>query len=350
MDKEKSIHIKFMKRCLELALQGLGQTYPNPLVGCVLVYKNNIVSEGWHKKKGEPHAEVLAIQGLKDKSLLSQCTLYVNLEPCNHQGATPPCSDLIIKYNIPKVVIGCKDPFKLVNGSGIEKLQSNGCEVILGVLKKESQELNKRFFTYHLKKRPYIILKWAQSSDGFLAPLPQNRNAKKTVWLSSSSSQTLSHLWRSQEQSILVGVQTIVDDNPSLTVRKVKEKRDFLRIILDPQGRIPKKATVLSDKYNTLVFSKKELAIEKQVYISDFKNILNDVLTVLYKKNIQSIIIEGGAKTIEYFLNEDLWEEARIFYTPAILKEGIKAPKIKGKQKKEFSVENDRVLILVPHL
>lgn len=343
-------HIKFMRRCLELARQGLGQTYPNPLVGCVLVHNNKIISEGWHKRKGEAHAEVLAIKELKNKSLLNQCTLYVNLEPCNHQGATPPCSDLIIKSKIPKVVVGCKDPFKLVNGSGIEKLKSNGCEVILGVLEKEAQELNKRFFTYHLKKRPYIILKWAQSSDGFLAPLPKNRTTKTPVWLSSKSSQTLVHLWRSQEQSILVGVQTIIDDNPSLTVRKVKEKLPLLRIVLDPHGRIPKKATILSDNHNTLIFSKEKIATQKQVYVCDFKNILNKVLTVLYEKEIQSIIIEGGAKTLKYFLIENLWDEARIFDTSVLLGEGIKTPKISGQQKKMFFIENDKISILTPNL
>ncbi len=349
MNKKDPIHIKFMQRCLDLAKLGLGQTYPNPLVGSVLVYKGNIVSEGWHQKKGEAHAEVHAIQNLKDKSILGMCTLYVNLEPCNHQGATPPCSDLIVSSRIPRVVVGCFDPFKLVNGAGIEKLKNAGCEVLVGVLEQEAQEINKRFFTFHLKKRPYIILKWAQSTDGFIAPLKQNRSLKEPVWLSNKSSQTFSHLWRSQEQSILVGVQTIIDDNPSLTTRKVQGSSP-LRIVLDPQGRIPKKSNVLLDEFDTLIFSTKKSATTKEVVISDFKKPLEHLCVLLHQKNIQSLIVEGGSKTLQGFIDSGLWDEARIFTSPKVLNEGIKKPILKGKQKSSNLIEGDILKIILPNL
>ncbi|MDB9835541.1 bifunctional diaminohydroxyphosphoribosylaminopyrimidine deaminase/5-amino-6-(5-phosphoribosylamino)uracil reductase RibD [Flavobacteriaceae bacterium] len=348
MNKKDPIHIKFMQRCLDLAKLGLGQTYPNPLVGSVLVYKGNIVSEGWHQKKGEAHAEVHAIQNLKDKSILGMCTLYVNLEPCNHQGATPPCSDLIVSSRIPRVVVGCFDPFKLVNGAGIEKLKNAGCEVLIGVLEQEAQEINKRFFTFHLKKRPYIILKWAQSTDGFIAPLKQNRSLKEPVWLSNESSQTFSHLWRSQEQSILVGVQTIIDDNPSLTTRKIQGSSP-LRIVLDPQGRIPKESNVLLDEFDTLIFSTKKSATTKEVVISDFKKILEQLCALLHQRNIQSLIVEGGSKTLQGFIDSDLWDEARIFTSPKVLNEGIKKPVFDGKQKSSNLIEGDMLEIILPN-
>ena len=349
MNKKDPIHIKFMQRCLDLAKLGLGQTYPNPLVGSVLVYKGKIVSEGWHQKKGEAHAEVHAIQNLKDKSLLNMCTLYVNLEPCNHQGATPPCSDLIVSSKIPRVVVGCSDPFKLVNGAGIEKLKNAGCEVLVGVLEQEAQEINKRFFTFHLKKRPYIILKWAQSTDGFIAPLKRNRSLKEPVWLSNESSQTYSHLWRAQEQSILVGVQTVIDDNPSLTTRKVQGNSP-LRIVLDPQGRIPEDSNVLSDEFDTLIFSTKKSATTKEVVISDFKKPLDQLCTFLHQKNIQSLIVEGGSKTLQGFIDSDLWDEARIFTSPKVLSEGIRKPILKGKQKSSSRIEGDRLEIVLSNL
>ncbi|PSR10073.1 MAG: bifunctional diaminohydroxyphosphoribosylaminopyrimidine deaminase/5-amino-6-(5-phosphoribosylamino)uracil reductase RibD [Candidatus Arcticimaribacter sp.] len=348
MNKKDPIHIKFMQRCLDLAKLGLGQTYPNPLVGSVLVYKGNIVSEGWHQKKGEAHAEVHAIQNLKDKSILGMCTLYVNLEPCNHQGATPPCSDLIVSSRIPRVVVGCFDPFKLVNGAGIEKLKNAGCEVLVGVLEQEAQEINKRFFTFHLKKRPYIILKWAQSTDGFIAPLKENRSLKEPVWLSNESSQTFSHLWRSQEQSILVGVQTIIDDNPSLTTRKIQGSSP-LRIVLDPQGRIPKESNVLLDEFDTLIFSTKKSATTKEVVISDFKKILEQLCALLHQRNIQSLIVEGGSKTLQGFIDSDLWDEARIFTSPKVLNEGIKKPVFYGKQKSSNLIEGDMLEIILPN-
>ena len=348
MNKKDPIHIKFMQRCLDLALLGLGQTYPNPLVGCVLVHKEKIVSEGWHQKKGEAHAEVHAIQNLKDKSILSQCTLYVNLEPCNHYGATPPCSDLIISSKIPKVVIGCSDPFEQVNGKGIERLKANGCEVVFGVLEKEAKELNKRFFTYHLKKRPYIILKWAQSSDGFIAPLKKNRLLKEPFWLSSETSKLHSHLWRSQEQSILVGVQTVIDDNPKLTNRKVKGSSP-LRIVIDLNNRIPENSILLNDENPTLVFSSKKRITNKEIVVSDVKNILPKVMSVLFEKNIQSLIVEGGTKTIQKFIDQNLWDEARTFISPKKINDGVKSPLLNNVIENKIHIEKDVLQISTPY-
>ena len=237
----------------------------------------------------------------------------------------------------------------LVNCAGIEKLKNAGCEVLVGVLEQEAQEINKRFFTFHLKKRPYIILKWAQSTDGFIAPLKKNRSLKEPVWLSNESSQTYSHLWRAQEQSILVGVQTVIDDNPSLTTRKVQGNSP-LRIVLDPQGRIPEDSNVLSDEFDTLIFSTKKSATTKEVVISDFKKPLDQLCTFLHQKNIQSLIVEGGSKTLQGFIDSDLWDEARIFTSPKVLNEGIKKPILKGKQKSSSLIEGDRLEIVLSNL
>ena len=235
-------NLKYIKRCIELASKEIGNTYPNPLVGCVIVHENKIIGEGSHKAYGDEHAEVNAINSVNDKNLLAKSTLYVNLEPCNHYGKTPPCSDLILKYKIKNVVIGSIDPNKTVKGGGIEKLESNGCNVTYGILKNECDYLNKRFFTYHKQRRPYVILKWAESNDGFISPIKSKR---EVYWISGEKSKKLSHKWRSEEHSILVGVQTIIDDNPILTTRLVDGKNP-IRIVLDPNCRIPINSKVFS--------------------------------------------------------------------------------------------------------
>ena len=217
-----------MKKCLELAKKGMGYVSPNPMVGCVIVFNDEIIGEGYHQEYGKDHAEVNAIENVKDKSLLKKSTLYVNLEPCVHFGKTPPCTNLIIESKIPKVVIGCADSYSEVSGKGIKKMQNRGIEIIVGVLGKESRELNKRFFTFHEKKRPYIILKWAESKDGFMAPLNQN----KPFWMTSSESKKLVHKWRAEEEAILIGRITAKKDNPSLTVREVAGSNP-IRIIID---------------------------------------------------------------------------------------------------------------------
>ena len=277
-----------MRRCIELASKNVGYTYPNPLVGSVIVYGNKIIGEGSHAKYGESHAEVNAINSVKDRRLLKNSTLYVNLEPCNHHGKTPPCTEAIINNNIKKVVIGSQDPNKLVDGSGIEKLRSSGCDVSVGILDKECDELNKRFFTYHKLKRPFIILKWAESKDGFISPIKSFNTLKKVNWISGEDAKKLSHKWRSEEHSILVGVQTIIDDDPILTTRFV-EGRSPIRFVLDPNSRIPLDSRILSDTVKTTILSKKEnKLIPNYTKAVEFDDI-NLIIESIYEMNIQSV-------------------------------------------------------------
>jgi len=317
-------NIKYMKRCLEIASKEIGNTYPNPLVGCVIVHENKIIGEGSHKKYGDKHAEVNAINNVKNKDLLKDSTLYVNLEPCNHFGKTPPCTDLIIKYKIQNIIIGSRDPNMMVEGGGVEKLKSNGCNVKDGVLLDECDYLNKRFFTYHKLKRPYIILKWAESKDGFISP---TKNQREVFKISGDNSLKLSHTWRKEENSILVGVQTIIDDNPKLTTRLVKGKNP-IRIVIDPNCRIPINSNVFSKDSKTIVLSKNENSeISEELIITKFDK-MEFILNVLYKMKIQSVIIEGGTKTIKNFLDNDLWDSIRIFKGVKSLRSGVKGPEI----------------------
>lgn len=315
-------HNKFMLRCFELALKGLGATYPNPLVGSVIVHQGTIIGEGWHHKAGEAHAEVNAINNVTQKKLLKESTLYVNLEPCNHYGKTPPCAQLIVKHKIPRVVIGTIDPFKEVNGSGITTLEQAGIEVMMSSLGKEAKQINQRFFTFHQKKRPYIVLKWAQSIDGFIAPLTKNRKSKSPVFLSSKEDQVLVHQWRKEEEAILVGAQTIIDDNPRLTSRWVSGRHP-IRVILDPRGRIPQDAQVFSSDSPTHHLTYPTLGMKGNESPEEF---LLRSLEYLYHQNINSVLIEGGKKTIDFFIKASLWDEARVFKSPIKLTEGIPAP------------------------
>ncbi len=319
--------IKFMKRCIDLAKKGIGYTYPNPLVGSVVVHNNKIIGEGYHTKYGESHAEVNAINNVTDKELLSKSTLYVNLEPCNHHGKTPPCTEAIINNNIKRIVIGSRDPNRLVDGSGIDKLRSSGCDVIVGVMESECSDLNKRFFKYHKHKRPYIILKWAESKDGFISPLKSNPSTRKVNWISGENSKILTHKWRSEEHSILVGVQTIIDDDPLLTTRFVDGKNP-IRFVLDPNCRIPINSKVLSQTSKTIIFSKKENnLITNYTKSLSFENI-ELVIKSLYNMKIQSVLIEGGTKTINHFINNDLWDSIRVFKSNKKIKDGIKSPNV----------------------
>ena len=313
-----------MKRCIELASKEIGNTYPNPLVGCVIVYENKIIGEGSHQAYGDKHAEVNAINSVNDKNILKDSTLYVNLEPCNHYGKTPPCTDIILKYKIKNVVIGSSDPNRMVEGGGIKRLEVNGCNVTHGVLENECNHLNKRFFTYHKQKRPYVILKWAESNDGFISPIKSER---EVYWISGDKSKKLSHRWRSEEHSILVGVQTIIDDDPMLTTRLVDGKNP-IRIILDPNCRIPINSKVFSNDSKTIILSKtKNNSIEKNIRIINYDK-MEFILRSLYDLKLQSVIIEGGAKTIKKFLDHDSWDSIRIFKSNQNLKNGIKSPKI----------------------
>ena len=339
-------HEIYMKRCLQLAKNGLGTTYPNPLVGSVVVYDGKIIGEGWHKKAGEPHAEVNAINSVKDKRLLKNSTIYVNLEPCSHFGKTPPCANLIIEHQIPKVVIGCIDSFSEVAGKGIEKLTNAGCEVILNVLEKECLEINKRFFTFHNKKRPYIILKWAETADGFIAPL--EKETKTSFTISNQYSRQLVHKYRSEEQAILVGTNTVLNDNPSL------DTRDWLgsnpiRIILDKSGKISSEFQVKNKKNPTIVFTEQENYINSENCIYENltfdKNLIINLMYVLHKKNIQSVIIEGGAQTLQHFIEQNLWDEARIFISKKELVTGIKKPVFSKEWQQQHFIEDNQLKI-----
>lgn len=341
-------HDTYMRRCLELAQQGLGQVAPNPMVGSVLVYDGRIIGEGWHQAYGQPHAEVNAIAAVQDESLLKDCTLYVNLEPCSHHGKTPPCADLIIAKGIPRVVIGNVDTNPLVGGRGIAKLEAAGIEVIHGVLNDACRELNKRFFTFHEQKRPYVILKWAQTADGFISkwPVPANRQDNM---ISGVESQQLVHLWRSQEQAIMVGTNTVLADDPQLTTRLVNG-RNPLRVLLDEQLKLSKDKAVFNQQADTIVFN----AIDnhhtghiKHAMIDFDKPVVPQVLQGLYRQSISSLIVEGGTTLLQSFIESGLWDEARVFENPRLtFGEGLRAPVLDLNDATGQPVGRDQLFIL----
>ncbi|MCE3295000.1 MAG: ribD [Crocinitomicaceae bacterium] len=319
----------YMRRCIELAQLGAGHVAPNPMVGAVIVYQNRVIGEGFHQKYGEAHAEVNAINSVKDSSLLPESTIYVSLEPCAHFGKTPPCADLILEKKIGRVVIGCRDSFEKVDGKGIQKLKANGVEVVVGVLETECRTLNKRFFAFHEKKRPYVILKWAQTQDGFI-DRPRTGHAAGINWVSSTETQSLVHHWRSQEPAILVGRKTIENDNPSLTVREVQGQNP-LRIIIDSQLQLPAESTIFKDGLKTLVFNR--IKHESKENITYYKLEAIDtqhILEALYQLNIQSVFVEGGSRTLQYFLVNHAWDEARIIVGKNKFQDGVKAPVMQG--------------------
>lgn len=321
-------HEQYMKRCLELALLGKGKVAPNPLVGAVIVHHNQIIGEGYHESFGGNHAEINAINSVSDKNLLKDSSLYVNLEPCNHHGKTPPCIDAISKYDIRKVFIGCTDPNPNVSGKGIQKLLDTDCLVKVGILEKESIQINKRFFTFYEKKRPYIILKWAQTKDGFIA-----KNDRKRTWITGELTKKLVHQWRSNEMAIMVGTNTAIIDNPSLDVRHW-EGTNPIRIVIDKDLKLDKNLNLFNEKAKTIVFNNlQNHPGEKITYIKiDFlKKSIPQILHSLYELNIQSAIIEGGKVLLDSFIAENSWDEARILTAPIEFKSGISAPFIKGK-------------------
>lgn len=336
-----------MQRCLQLSKIGLRKAAPNPSVGAILVYKNNIISEGYTSPFGGAHAEVNCLQNIDDKEILNQSTLYVSLEPCSHYGKTPPCSNLIIEKGIKKVVVACLDPNPKVAGNGIEKLQKAGIEVKQNILHDEAIAVNKRFFTFYTKKRPYIILKWAQTPNGFFAPTATE--TKKQFWITNKKTKALVHSWRSQEMAILVGENTIITDNPRLNTRLVAGKNP-LRIIINTQQKLNEKAIVFTDGNPTILFSNFDYNIDnktnKVISITDKKSIVEQVLDYLYRHEINSLIVEGGAYTLNEFITNNMWDEARILYGVNELEQGIKAPKIKGTDPKEYNIGTDLIKIL----
>lgn len=332
-----------MQNCLDLAKQAFGATRSNPMVGAILTYNGHIVSRGLHKIYGQAHAEVNAINALSDKEILKDCTLYVNLEPCSHQGQTPPCADLIIRSGIKKIIIGASDPNPKVAGDGIKRLIAAGCTVKAGILEKQCRELNKRFYTFHEKKRPWILLKWAQSSDGFIA-----RDAGKQVSISCQQSQALVHQWRTQEMSILVGTNTASGDNPRLTAR-LHRGTNPTRIVLDRNLRLPVTLNIFDNSSPTILFTERKswnLAPHVEVISVNFDNsLLNSICYELHARKIISCLIEGGAQTLNYWINSNLWDEARVFEAPLILHSGIKAPTLDRAASSQEIIDEDKLII-----
>ena len=325
---------KFMRRCVELASGAEGLTYPNPMVGSVIVHDGIIIGEGFHLKAGGPHAEVNAINSVKDKSKLKNSTLYVNLEPCSHFGKTPPCADYIIANSIPRVVIGTLDTSEKVAGRGLEKLRNSGCEVITGVLDGACRSLNKRFFTFHEKKRPYIILKWAQSSDGYLDIVrPEGREIGPN-WITGKPERVLVHKWRACEQAILVGGGTQRIDNPALNVREWSGANP-LRMILSSSGQVNIGTSGNSNNVETVVFTHNmdtTIPDVKKVKLKEDLPSSVQVSEYLFNSGLQSLFIEGGTKVLNHFISSGMWDEARIFTGSSAFKDGVKAPALKGTQ------------------
>jgi diaminohydroxyphosphoribosylaminopyrimidine deaminase/5-amino-6-(5-phosphoribosylamino)uracil reductase len=345
-----NIHNTYMQRCIELAELGRGYVAPNPMVGSVIVFDGKIIGEGFHQQYGKAHAEVNAINSVKDESLLAKSTIYVSLEPCAHFGKTPPCSDLIIASKIPKVVIGCVDTFSEVSGKGIEKLKDAGIKVITDILKDECRDLNKRFFTFHEQKRPFIILKWAESLDGYIGKhsITSSKNLSKGIKISNGLSQALVHKWRSEEQAIMVGTNTALYDNPQLNVR-LWEGENPVRIVLDKALRLPNDLVIFDNSTATIIFNavKNENILNTHFIKVDFdKSLIKQVLQHLYDLEIQSVIVEGGAQLLQSFIDAGLWDEARVFKGKTMLESGTKAPIIDGTLIKIEDIDGDKLTTL----
>ena len=333
-----------MERAMELASLGQGHVSPNPLVGSVIVHDGRIIGEGWHKKYGDSHAEVNAVNNVADKSVLKESTVYVTLEPCSHFGKTPPCADMLIDNGVKKVVVANLDPNPLVNGAGLHKLRASGIEVITGILDKKGRELNRRFFTYMEKQRPYIVLKWAETSDGFIA-----RKNFDSRWISDEFSRQLVHKWRAEEDAVLVGLRTAQQDDPRLNVRDWSG-RNPVRIVIDRFLKLSEKLNLFDGSQKTLCYN--VLKHEERNNISlirlDEENFLTHLVHDLYKNKIQSVIVEGGAQSLQTFIDAGLWDEARIFISSQTFETGIKSPALSGVLKHQSLVKNDWLKIYHP--
>lgn len=331
---------KYMHRCLQLAQFGGGYVSPNPMVGAVLVINDEIIGEGYHRRFGEAHAEPNAINSVENKELLKQATLYVNLEPCSFYGKTPPCADLIVRSGIPRVVIGTLDPHPKVSGKGVKILEEAGIEVAVGVLKQECRELNKRFFIFQEQKRPYVLLKWAQTRDGFMDKLRSNAT-QTPLLISNNITKLLTHKMRSENQSILVSTNTVLLDNPSLTVRNWSGKNP-IRIALDRQGKIPASYHLKDGVVKTYIFTTKEKQDKNHLqYIKiDFdEECLKTILTKIYEKNIHSVLVEGGSQLLRSFIKAGLWDEANVEVSPQKVEKGIAAPQLPVLSIKRATIE-----------
>lgn len=330
---------RYMQRALQLAALGKGKVAPNPMVGCVIVYENNIIGEGWHQEYGKAHAEVNAISSVQNQDLLSKSTLYVTLEPCSHFGKTPPCTDLLISKKIGKVVIACTDSNPLVAGKGIRKLQEANIQVEVGLLEKEARRLNKRFFTFMEKKRPFLLLKWAQTQDGWIA-----RKDYNSKWISNLHSRTWVHRWRSQEQAVWVATRTALYDNPQLNVREWTG-RNPTRIVIDKNLQIPAHYHLFDRSQPTICYNlHKNETSENLIFVKlDADDFLENLLQDLYEKNIQSVLVEGGAKLLQSLIDQNLWDEARVFVGNSRFDEGIAAPHLPFLSYREQEVFGDKL-------
>jgi diaminohydroxyphosphoribosylaminopyrimidine deaminase / 5-amino-6-(5-phosphoribosylamino)uracil reductase len=345
--KEITLHEPFMNRCLDLARLGLGGTVPNPMVGSVIVHRDTIIGEGFHRHYGGPHAEVNAVNAVKDHSLLPESTLYVNLEPCSHTGKTPPCADMIIRSGMSRVVIGTPDPNPLVGGSGIRKLEEAGVTVISQVLPEKCRYLNRRFFRYFLDKRPFVILKWAQTTDGFMDIHRKNGETTKPNWISNDISRMIVHEWRSEEQAILVGTNTALLDNPKLNVREWPG-RSPLRLVIDRKLRLPKTLNLFDNSYKTVVFNEMLDTLERETQYKkiDFsRDIIPQMMDWLYDEGVQSLLVEGGRQLLEGFLASGCWDEARVFTGKKNFGEGISAPAIHAIEPEKYRLREDLLFI-----
>lgn len=329
---------KYMHRSLELAELGMGHVAPNPMVGCVIVHNGKIIGEGYHCKYGEAHAEVNAVNSVKDDSLLKDSTLYVTLEPCAHYGKTPPCSDLIIEKKIPRVVVGTVDPFARVAGLGIQKMKNAGIEVVVGCLQEDCRELNRRFFTYHKKKRPYVILKWAQTIDGFLDIDRTAESFGQPTWITNTLARIAVHKLRAGETAIMVGTNTAQKDDPTLTVRDW-EGAHPLRIVLDRSMRLRSSLKLFDQSVPTMVFTEETVPAKRNLeYVQiDFSgNVVDEVMQELYRRDVQSLIVEGGAQLLNSFLELNLWDEAQVYVGERFFHQGVKAPLLAGELLAEY--------------
>lgn len=340
-----SHHEQYMQRCLDLAIKGLGNVAPNPMVGCVIVHNHKIIGEGYHQQYGGPHAEVNAINSVVNKDLLAQSTLYVSLEPCSHFGKTPPCADLILQKKIPEVIIAGSDPNPLVAGKGIARLKQAGVLVTKDVLKQQADYLNRKFIVYHTQKRPFITLKWAQSADGFMA-----LNEPRQVWFTNAESKKLMHKWRTEEQAILVGKNTVAIDDCELTARLWPGKNP-LRVVIDRRLELPADRKIFNGKAPTLVFNQIKSSTEgvnRFIKVDFDTDLLHQILNTLYQQGIQALTVEGGPETLSHFINRQLWDEARIFTSPMRLEKGKPAPALSAKLVDETEIESDILRIYKP--
>ena len=336
----------YMRRCFELARKGLGMTRANPLVGAVIVHGDQIIGEGYHHEFGGPHAEVNAIRSVRDPSLFPESTLYCNLEPCSHHGKTPPCTILIRQKGLLRVVISNHDPFPSVNGKGIRQLEETGIEVTQDCLEEEGYHLNRRFFHYVNYRRPYVILKWAQTADGFIDLEREPGNQDGPRWISGELSRTLVHKWRSEESAIMVGTNTVLTDNPILTVRRWTGENP-VRITLDRNGRLPESAEILDGTQETIVFTGVPRNYSGKIHLvhADPSYEMVDVMEELFDRQIVSVLVEGGARLHEAFLESGLWDEARIFTGKMLFTQGVKAPEMKEDPDERFQIGDTKLEI-----